>query len=890
MNRRHYLAPEVVQASAMDCGPAGLKCLLEGFGISASYGRLREACQTDLDGTSIDTLEQIAVQLGLDAEQIMVPVEHLLLPGAEVLPAIVVVQLAMGLTHFVVVWRRHGPLLQLMDPACGRRWVTTARFREEIYQHTATVPAEGWREWAGSDAFLKPLRRRMANLGIASGAAQSLTDTASQDPAWRSLAALDAATRMIASMVAAGGLRKGREATRVLQRFSDEPSQIPDNYWSVHAAPPDQDGAEQLRFRGAVLLHAAGVARAAKKSETPAALSPELLAALNERPARPGVELLKLLRADGLLTPSALTIAMFFAAGGVIVEALLLRGVFDLGRELGTAGQRIAAMAALALFTGALLLLEFPLATGLLHMGRSLEVRLRLAFLQKIPRLGDRYFQSRLTSDMAERSHSLHQMRHLPELGGLLTRSIFELLLSAAGIVWLDPRSAPWAMASAAFALLLPLAAQPPLMERDLRVRSHLGALSRFYLDGLLGLVAIRAHGAERSVRREHESLLLEWARAGFGLQRIAVAVDALQFLCGFGLAAALLFSYLGHSGDPAEVLLLVYWALNLPVLGQQIALVAWQYPSYRNLTLRLLEPLGATEENAAPTSAVNAPTNPRPIAIKLENVTVRAAGHTILEEIDLTIPSGSHVAIVGPSGAGKSSLVGLLLGWHRASEGRVSIDGRELDGERLETLRSEIAWVDPAVQLWNRSLVENLSYGADPGAPLPIAMVIDAADLHEVLQKLPDGLETSLGEGGALVSGGEGQRVRLGRALLRQNVRLVILDEPFRGLDRERRRELLTRARHLWKDATLICITHDVSETRSFPRVLLIEGGRLVEDGVPAELSTLIGSRYRSMLDADRAVREGFWSDPSWRHIRLDDGVVEEDVNDRRGAAWASI
>src|SRR6266436_8165076 len=73
--RRRLLVPEVVQTSAMDCGPASLKCLLEGFGIPVSYGRLREACQTDVDGTSIDTIESIAVQLGLEAEQVMVPPE-----------------------------------------------------------------------------------------------------------------------------------------------------------------------------------------------------------------------------------------------------------------------------------------------------------------------------------------------------------------------------------------------------------------------------------------------------------------------------------------------------------------------------------------------------------------------------------------------------------------------------------------------------------------------------------------------------------------------------------------------------------------------------------------------------------------------------------------------
>src|SRR6266700_7387328 len=84
--KRRLFVPEVIQTSAVDCGPASLKCLLEGFGVSVSYGRLREACQTDVDGTSIDTLEQVAGQLGLVAEQVMVPVDHLLLAEAQALP------------------------------------------------------------------------------------------------------------------------------------------------------------------------------------------------------------------------------------------------------------------------------------------------------------------------------------------------------------------------------------------------------------------------------------------------------------------------------------------------------------------------------------------------------------------------------------------------------------------------------------------------------------------------------------------------------------------------------------------------------------------------------------------------------------------------------------
>ena len=119
---RKLIVPEVIQSSAMDCGPAALKSLLGGYDIQVSYGRLREACQTDIDGTSIDSIEVMAQELGLEAEQIMIPRDHLLVTEARTLPAIVVTRLPNGSTHFVVVWRRHGQYLQVMDPSIGRRW------------------------------------------------------------------------------------------------------------------------------------------------------------------------------------------------------------------------------------------------------------------------------------------------------------------------------------------------------------------------------------------------------------------------------------------------------------------------------------------------------------------------------------------------------------------------------------------------------------------------------------------------------------------------------------------------------------------------------------------------------------------------------------------------
>lgn len=891
-DRCRFLVPEVVQTSGMDCGPAALKCLLEGFGIPVSYGRLREACQTDVDGTSLDTMEEVAVHLGLEAEQTMVPVDHLLLPEARALPAIVIVRLPSGITHFVVAWRRHGRFVQVMDPATGRRWSTNQRFLEELYVHLSPVPMAAWREWAGSEEFLGALRRRLARLRVPRRTMGRVFEAALADPGWNRLAALDAATRMVDAVVRAGGVRRGRQAARVLEALCrraweeapDEAQAIPSDYWSVRPAPPGPEGEEQLLLRGAVLVRVRG---RRPKGEVPeeagslAPLSPEMVAALEEPPSRPGRELLSLLRADGLLAPLALVAALALAAGGVMLEAVLFRGLLDLPRELGLAEQRLGAIGALLIFLLVLLLLDLSIAAGVLRLGRRIEARLRMAFLEKIPLLGDRYFQSRLTSDMAARSHSIHQLRLLPELGRELLRSAFGLVLTPMGICWLDPASGPVAALVAAISVGLPLAAQPLLVERDLRVRSHVGALSRFYLDALLGLVPIHVHGAERAIRREHEGLLVEWARAGLGLQRAVVVIEGMQSLVGFGLVAWLVLGYLARGGEAGGVLLLVYWALHLPVLGQEVALIVRQYPAHRNVTLRLLEPLGAPEETEAPWNGPpRAKASREPshgVAIAMEGVSMRAAGHTILDGIDLEIEPGSHVAIVGPSGAGKSSLVGVLLGWHRPATGRVLIDGVPLDGQGLERLRRQTAWVDPAVQLWNCSLFDNLRYGAPSDADLPLGRAMEMADFHGVLERLPDGLQTPLGEGGALISGGEGQRVRLGRAMLRPGMRLVILDEPFRGLDRERRRELIVRVRNWWRGATLLCITHDVGETRAFERVLVVEGGRIVEDGLPADLEGRPDSRYRALLEAEVAVREGLWSGNAWRRLCLEGGRLVE-------------
>lgn len=629
---------------------------------------------------------------------------------------------------------------------------------------------------------------------------------------------------------------------------------------------------------------------------------------------------------------AGLLLALVAAAAGVVMEALLFRGLLDAGRELGTAPARAGLAAALVLLAAVLLATDLSLAQGLRRAGRHLEARLRVAFLRKLPRLGDRYFHSRLTSDMAERAHAAHTLRMLPELGGRAVRTAAELAAVTAAIVWIDPQSALPALLGAAAAVAVPLAMHGFVVERDLRVRSHQGALGRFYLDALLGLTPVRAHGAERSVRREHEMLVAEWARAGLGLFRALATADAAAGIAGYGAAAWIILGHAARSGPSGSLLLLAYWALALPALGQSLALAVRQYPVHRNVALRLFETLDAGEEEArtyestgvrngadpsetesaqadfagsqrrthsllgadaapaagrtsdpvdrmvpADEAAPEAADGSRGVTIEMRGVRVEAAGTEILRGVELGIEPGAHVAVVGPSGAGKSTLVGLLLGWHRPAQGQVAVDGEPLDPGALRRLRTRTAWIDPAVQLWNRPMAENLAYGAAPGPLVRLGAAVDAAGLRGVVRRLPQGLQTPLGEGGALVSGGEGQRVRFARAWLRREARLVVLDEPFRGLDRARRHGLLAEARRAWADATLLCVTHDVGETAAFDRVLVVEDGAIVEDGAPADLAARAGSRYTALLAAEAAVQARFAHAAGWRRLRLEDGRLHE-------------
>ncbi|HEX7702015.1 MAG TPA: ABC transporter ATP-binding protein, partial [Kofleriaceae bacterium] len=571
-------------------------------------------------------------------------------------------------------------------------------------------------------------------------------------------------------------------------------------------------------------------------------------------------------------TALAFAIVAVLAAIGVVFETALYRVMFEASSELVTRPQLLGALAVLLTFILAIWLLEISTFNKALEVGRTTEARMRVQLAQKLPRLALQYLRTRPVADTAERGHSLHRLRDLPPLGLRLIRAFTETVATTIALLWLAPAAWPLIVGLLLSAIVPPLLALGSLSERELRMRTHAGAMSWFALDALQGAMPAHASGLETTLRREHDGLLVEWARAALAEHRLAMGVAWVQGIVGYGFVIALVFARVLQGGAPASLLLLVYWALAVPAAGATLATAVREVPMFRNATLRLLEPLGAPDTEAEEGRAIV--TSTAGASISLDHVSVVLRGQTILDQIQLTIAPGEHVAIVGLSGGGKSTLLGLLLGWSTTSSGEVRVDGTLLDAQHLVTLRTQTAWIDPSVTIWNDSLANNLRYGVPPREVVDVADLASRAELATMLSRLPEGFATRLGEGGGLVSGGEGQRVRLGRALAHRDARLVVMDEPFRGLDRKTRERQLSATREYWKSSTILCATHDLAETHAFPRVLVVEGGKIVEDGEPAQLAADPTSRYSHLLARERRANE-VWS--RWKRVTIVDGHLEE-------------
>lgn len=828
-------AVDVLQTSAMDCGPAAVASLLASAGRPIDLSGLRAACQTDLDGTSIDTMEQVLTAHGLPAVQRMVPVDRL----TDHLPALLVVRLPDGAPHFVIVWRRLGPFVQIMDPARGGSWQRLTTFRARVLKHSHRVSATDWSAWARTDENLSALRQKARALGLS----PHEVDRAARQPGWFALAALEACLALTASLPVTKD--KARIALALLGETAQSEDDIfrlvPSGFWPVIPDPTLRRGEEpRLMLQGAVLL-------AVQIDPKQPTVTKSRFAAAPVKPA----SLTAALLATGKTLPLLLLAGTVLAVTGSLFEALAFRNLIEPSVPVIETPPEAALWVTLALLL-ALFALRLTLGAAMMRLGRLVENRFRLALMSKLLRLPDRWLASRPLGDMAERARSLPLMRALPGQVLHLAQAFAEVLALTLCLILIAPQNAAAILALAGIAIAWPALTAPLLREREMTLRSLGAAQATLLMDALRGQAAIQAHHAQAAVLARQDGLLEDWNKAARDRTRLAATTGALGQALLLALTAGLVVTR-------ATDLLFLWWLLKLPAAALDLSSLVRSIPAQQAMLARLQEPLHAADRPYAPLSGAlqTAPA----FGVELTNAKVAAGGHVILPDLSLSIAAGEDVAIVGASGSGKSSLIGLLLGWHELAAGNMRVNGQGIDSAELAALRARMVWLDPASRLWGETLSDATN---DP-------RLLSMAGLD-----LPP--HTATGAGGSLLSAGEGQRLRLARAFAQGEAGqttpgLILCDEALRGLDAERRSTLLATIRRHWAGRTLIWVTHDATEALGFSRVLVMQNGQLAEDGSPRTLAKA-GGPFAALLSAERRLSARL--DDNWQPVAMGDFRVE--------------
>ncbi len=208
-----------------------------------------------------------------------------------------------------------------------------------------------------------------------------------------------------------------------------------------------------------------------------------------------------------------------------------------------------------------------------------------------------------------------------------------------------------------------------------------------------------------------------------------------------------------------------------------------------------------------------------------------------VLHDINLSVAAGQSVALVGRSGSGKSTLVSLLPRFYEVSDGGIFLDDQDIRELRLSNLREQIAWVGQDVVLFNDTIANNIAYGTLGNiSETEIVRAAEAAHAMEFIAKLPDGLNTMVGENGVLLSGGQRQRLAIARALLK-NAPVLILDEATSALDTESERHIQAALAEVMRHRTTLVIAHRLSTIENADQIVVLDRGRIVEQGRHDEL-----------------------------------------------------
>lgn len=236
----------------------------------------------------------------------------------------------------------------------------------------------------------------------------------------------------------------------------------------------------------------------------------------------------------------------------------------------------------------------------------------------------------------------------------------------------------------------------------------------------------------------------------------------------------------------------------------------------------------------------------------QFNNVTFRYEDgkEDVLKDFNLHVKKGESIAFVGESGGGKSTLLQLVVGFLKATDGQIFVDGHDINDINLRSYRTHIAMVPQNTVLFSGSIKDNITYGMDVSNE-KLDEIIDAACLKEVIERLPDGINTNVGEHGDMLSGGQKQRISIARALIR-NPKVIILDEATSALDNKSEIHVQKAMKNLMKNRTTFMVAHRLSTIKDAQKIVLINGGNIREQGTYEELISKKGEFYNLASNKD--------------------------------------